>query len=133
MKDLIQTAIDNGNLNILISTVQEVGLEDVLRSDGPYTMFAPTDEAFSKLPKKTLKFLLQDKERLTEILTYHIIYGAKKSKEVIKNKQSTTIHGLRLVFDGSGSGTVNAATFLHKDIECKNGVIHIIDQVLIPK
>jgi uncharacterized surface protein with fasciclin (FAS1) repeats len=132
LKNIIDRAIDDGNFNTLITAIKEVGLDDTLSTDGPFTIFAPTDEAFNKLPKKTLEHILRDKERLTEILTYHILTDKIKSKDIEKINNRKTVQGSQLIFDNSKELMVNKATITHKDIECKNGIIQIIDKVLIP-
>jgi uncharacterized surface protein with fasciclin (FAS1) repeats len=131
MKDIIQTATEQGNLTVLLSTIQKLDLEDILRLEGPFTMFAPTDEAFLKVSKKTSNDYFKDRERLTEVLTYHMLSGLIKLKDVSKNQYYSTIQGQKLLFDARGC--VNNANLLHTDIQCKNGIIHIIDKVLIPK
>lgn len=132
MKNVLDKAIESGQFTVLVDALREAGLDDILSSDGPFTIFAPTDEAFSKLPKKAIENLLHDKERLTEILTYHVIYDTFKYKDVVKMKNAKTVQGTRIIFDISNKTKVNKATIIKSDIECENGVIHIIDEVLIP-
>ena len=133
MKNVIETARESGHFSMLITIVQETGLIDTLSSDGPFTIFAPTDDAFAKLSKKTIDHLLQDKERLTEILTYHVIQGRISSQEVQQIGKAQSIQGSQLIFDATNSITVNKSTIIKSDIQCDNGIIHIIDEVLIPK
>ena len=132
MKNLIQTAIEAGNFKTLITAMQEADLYDTLSGDGPYTVFAPTDEAFSKLPSGALENILHDKERLTEVLTYHVIEKKVKAKEVIILKNAKTINGKEITISSSQDVKINNARIIKKDIECSNGIIHVIDEVLAP-
>ena len=133
MKNLIQTAIDTGNLKMLIKAVQEAGLIDVLSSEGPFTIFAPTDQAFAELPKKTIESLLNDKEKLTNILTYHVLLNTILIKQFIKIKNAKTVNGKNISIQTKNGFIIDNAKIIKKDIECSNGVIHVIDKVLIPK
>jgi len=133
VKNLIETTIEAGNFKTLIKAVQEAGLVDTLSGDGPFTVFAPTDEAFSKLPDGTIENLLDDKEKLTEILTYHVIPNKVMSKEVVNIKNAKTVNGKELVIDTENGVKIDKATVIKTDIECSNGVIHVIDEVLLPK
>jgi len=132
MKNIIETAIKAGNFKTLVKAVQEAGLVDTLSSDGPFTVFAPTDKAFSKLPAGTLEDILQDKEKLTNILTYHVVSDRIMSDEVINLNTTKTVNGKDLIIDTKKGVKVNKATVIKTDIECSNGVIHVIDNVLIP-
>ena len=132
MKDLVETAIDAGNFKTLINALYEAGLADTLSREGPFTIFAPTDKAFSKLPSSTLDSLLKDKERLTEILTYHMIDNKVMSDEVVKNKNIKTVNGKEIIIKISKGFKIDKANVIKPDIECLNGVIHVIDEVLIP-
>jgi len=133
VKNLIQTAIDTGNLKMLIKAVQEAGLIDVLSSEGPFTIFAPTDQAFAELPKKTIESLLNDKEKLTNILTYHVLLNTILIKQFIKIKNAKTVNGKNISIQTKNGFIIDNAKIIKKDIECSNGVIHVIDKVLIPK
>lgn len=133
MKNLLETAIEAGNFKTLVKAVQEAGLADILSRDGPFTIFAPTDEAFSKLPKKTLEYILKDKEKLTNILTYHVIPNKFMANDVLGLKNADTINGKQLFINTTEGVKINKARLIKTDIECTNGVIHIIDEVLIPK
>jgi uncharacterized surface protein with fasciclin (FAS1) repeats len=133
MKDLIATAINAGNFKTLINALYEAGLADTLSSEGPFTIFAPTDKAFSKLPSGRLDKLLNDKERLTEILTYHVIDKKIMSVEVRKNKNIKTVNGKNLLIKKYKGIKIDNANIIKLDIECLNGVIHIIDEVLMPE
>lgn len=133
MKDLIKTAINEGNFKTLINALYESGLADTLSREGPFTIFAPTDDAFSKLPSGSLEKLLKDKEKLTEILTYHIIDNKIMSDKVGKNKIIKTVNGKEIIIKDSSNIKIDKANIIKPDIECLNGVIHVIDKVLIPK
>jgi len=132
MKDLIETAIDSGNLKNFINALHEAGLVDTLSREGPFTIFAPIDDAFSKLPSGSLEDLLKDKERLTEFLTYHVVDNKVMSDEVAKKKNIKTVNGKKILVKCSSGTRINKANILKPDIECLNGVIHVIDEVLIP-
>jgi transforming growth factor-beta-induced protein len=133
MKNLVQTAIDAGNFKILVKAIQEAGLIDTLSNDGPFTVFAPNDQAFAKLSKKTVENLFSDKEKLTNILTYHVVLNKVMSKQVINIKNTTTVNGKSLCICTKNGVKIDKANVIITDIKCSNGVIHVIDQVLIPK
>lgn len=133
MKDLVQTFIEAGNFKTLITAVQEAGLVETLQQEGPFTVFAPTDEAFEKLPEGTIETLLNDKEKLTEILTYHVLAHKIMSKDVVNIKNATTANGKKISINSKECVKIDDANVIKKDIECSNGVIHVIDTVLIPK
>ena len=133
MKNLVQTAIAEGNFKTLIRVIQETGLIDILSIEGPFTIFAPTDQAFAKLPKGTMEKLLKDKEKLTEILTYHVILDRVMVKQVIKIRKANTINGKDLSINTKNRVKIDKANIIKTDIECINGILHIIDEVLIPK
>ena len=133
MKNLIQTAISAGNFKIFINVIQEAGLFDTLSTDGPYTIFAPNDEAFSKLPAGTLENLIHDKEKLTDILTYHVIPNKVMASQVSNLKTANTINGKKLTIKKSSDLKIDSAKVIKTNINCTNGVIHVIDEVLLPK
>ena len=133
MKTIVQTAIDAGTFNTLVAAVQAAGLVDTLNGDGPFTVFAPTDDAFAKLPQGTVEGLLKDKEGLTKILTYHVVSGKVMADAVMKMKSAKTLQGEDVTIDSSNGVMVNNAKVVKADIECSNGVIHVIDTVLMPK
>ena len=133
MKNLIQTVIDKGDFKTLVKAVQETGLADTLSFEGPFTIFAPTDQAFAKLPKRTIKKLLKNKEKLTEILTYHIILKTVKITKVTNIKKENTANGKELSINKKKGIKVDNANIIKTDIQCTNGIIHVIDEVLIPK
>jgi len=134
MSDIVDTAVAAGSFTTLVKAVQAAGLVDTLKSAGPFTVFAPTDEAFAKLPAGTLTAVLADKAKLTAILTYHVVAGNLKAKDVagMNGKTATTVQGGGLAIDTTKGVKVGAATVTKADIECSNGVIHVIDTVLIP-
>ncbi len=131
MKNLVETAIDAGNLKILIKVLQEAGLVDILTTDGPYTIFAPTDEAFLKLPTGTIEDLLQDKEKLTNLLTNHILPNQIIAKNVANLQNVKTINGKNLKIKTGKSVKIDNAKIITNDIKCTNGIIHVIDEVLL--
>lgn len=138
--DIVDIAASNGNFTTLVAAVQAAGLEDTLRSDGPFTVFAPTDAAFAALPDGTVETLLlpENKDQLVSILTYHVVPGAVQSGDVLGTVQNVaTVNGATVRVDGTGSKLgpsvkVNDATVVSADILASNGVIHVIDTVLLP-
>jgi uncharacterized surface protein with fasciclin (FAS1) repeats len=133
MKNLIDTAADAGNFSTLLSALSAAALTDTLRGTGPFTVFAPTDEAFKKLPAGTLDSLLKDIPKLKSILTYHVAAGSIAAKDV-KSGDLKTLEGTALVAGVHGANvTVNGAKVVRADIAASNGVIHSIDTVLMPK
>jgi uncharacterized surface protein with fasciclin (FAS1) repeats len=132
MKNLVQTAIDTGYLKILVKVIREAGFVDILSDKGPFTIFAPTDKAFAKLPIDTLENIINDKEKLTEILTYHIISKKVIVNQIINLKKTNTVNGKDLSINAKKRFRVDNAKIIKKDIQCINGIIHIIDEVLIP-
>ena len=133
MKTIVQTAVDAGIFKTLVTAVQTAGLVETLNGKGPFTVFAPTDEAFSKLPKGTVEGLLKDKDALTKILTYHVVSGKVMAQDVMGMKTAKTVQGGMLSIDSMDGVMVNNAKVIKADIECSNGVIHVIDTVLIPE
>jgi len=134
--DIVTTAIGAGSFKTLVAAVQAAGLVETLKGDGPFTVFAPTDEAFAKLPKETLAELLkpENKAKLAAILPYHVVPGKVMAAEVVKLTEAKTVQGssAKVTVD-QGTVKVDAATVTKTDIACKNGVIHIIDSVILPK
>jgi len=130
-KDIVETAIAAGKFNTLVAAVKAAGLVKALRAKGPLTVFAPTDDAFAKLPKGTVENLLlpENRGKLTEILLYHVVPG----KIALGKKKTKTLQGKSLIINATGSLKVNNAKVIAPDIEASNGLIHIIDTVLIPK
>jgi len=134
MHDIVDTAVAAGSFTTLVTAVKAAGLVDTLKSAGPFTVFAPTDEAFAKLPEGTLAAVLADKEKLTAILTYHVVAGKVMAKDVVglNGKTATTVQGGTLSVDTTQGVKIGGATVTKADIECTNGVIHVIGTVLIP-
>ncbi len=132
-KDIVDTAIAAGSFNTLVTAVKEAGLVDTLKSDGPFTVFAPTDEAFAKLPEGTIEALLQDKEALTNVLTYHVVPGKVMANDVVKLASAKTVQGQSISIDTSSGVMVDNANVIKTDIETSNGVIHVIDSVILPR
>lgn len=130
--DIVDTAVAAGSFNTLVTAVKAAGLVDTLKGDGPFTVFAPTDEAFAKLPEGTVESLLQDKEKLAAILTYHVVAGEKKASDVVGAKSLSTVQGGELAIDTTDGVKIGAANVVQTDIKTSNGVIHVIDTVLIP-
>jgi uncharacterized surface protein with fasciclin (FAS1) repeats len=132
-KDIVDTAVAAGSFKTLAKALTEAGLVETLKGKGPFTVFAPTDEAFAKLPKETLEAVLKDKKKLTAILTYHVVSGKVTSKEVVKLHEAKTVNGKEVKIDATSGVKINNAKVIKADIECSNGVIHVIDTVLIPE
>jgi uncharacterized surface protein with fasciclin (FAS1) repeats len=136
MKDIVQVAVEAGSFKTLVAAVQAAGLAETLRGPGPFTVFAPTDAAFAKLPPGTVEALLADKEKLTSILTYHVVSGKVMAGDLIKSRGATpnTVNGLPLeIVVHDGKVLVNGATVTTADVQASNGVIHVIDRVLLPE
>ena len=131
-KDIVDTAVAAGNFKTLVTALQVAGLVDTLKSKGPFTVFAPTDEAFAKIPKADLDALLKDKAKLTSVLTYHVVPGKILSKD-IKPGKVKTVQGSELTIATAGGITVDGVKVIAADIAADNGVIHVIDSVLMPK
>ena len=131
-KDIVDTAVSAGNFTILAKALTEAQLVGALKGDGPFTVFAPTDEAFKKLPKGTLETLLKPENRdmLVGILTYHVVPGEFDAGKVLSSKTLTTLNGQRADI---ADGDIDNATIVKTDIECTNGIIHVIDEVILPE
>lgn len=132
-KDIVDVAASAGNFNTLVTAVKAADLVDTLKGEGPFTVFAPTDEAFAKIPKETLDSILADKEKLTNILTYHVVPGKVMAADVTGLSSAETVQGQSITIDTSSGVMVNDANVVATDIEASNGVIHVIDTVIIPK
>lgn len=134
-KDIVDTAVGAGNFTILVAAVEAAGLVDTLKGEGPFTVFAPTDEAFAALPDGTVETLLkpENKDQLTAILTYHVVPGKVMSGDLSNNMMATTAQGSDVTIMTEGGVTVNGATVVQADIEASNGVIHVIDAVILPE
>ena len=131
-KDIVDTAVAAGNFKTLAAALQAAGLVDTLKGKGPFTVFAPTDEAFAKIPKADLDALLKDKAKLTAVLTYHVVPGKVMAKDVKAGKVKT-VQGSELTLATAGGVTVDGAKVTATDIAADNGVIHVIDSVVLPK
>lgn len=133
MSDIVDTAIQAGSFSTLVSAVKAAGLVDTLKGEGPFTVFAPTDEAFAKLPAGTVEGLLQDIPKLKKILTYHVVSGKVMAADVVKLKSAKTVEGSEVKIDASNGGVkINNASVATPDVAADNGVIHVIDTVLLP-
>jgi uncharacterized surface protein with fasciclin (FAS1) repeats len=133
-KDIVTIAIESGKFNTLAKALTETGLVEALKDEGPFTVFAPTDEAFAKLPKGTIEALLKDKEALKKILLYHVVAGNITSTEVMKLKKAETLEGQNVKIQiTDGAVMINNSKVTIADVMASNGVIHIIDTVLIPE
>ncbi len=130
--DIVDTAVEAGNFTTLVAAVEAAGLVDTLKGDGPFTVFAPTDEAFAALPEGTVEGLLEDPEALAAILTYHVVPGAVMSGDLSDGMTATTVNGADVTISVGDSVMVNDATVTTADIEASNGVIHVIDAVIMP-
>ncbi len=133
-KNIVQTAVDAGSFTTLAAALQAAGLVETLQGPGPFTVFAPTDAAFAKLPAGTVEGLLADLPRLRQVLTYHVVAGKVEAKDVVKLSSATTVQGsavsIRVV---DGKVQIDNATVTTADVQATNGVIHIIDTVILPK
>lgn len=133
MQTIVQTAIDSGSFKTLVTALQTAGLVDTLNGDGPFTVFAPTDDAFAKLPEGMVENLLGNVDTLKKILTYHVVSGKVMANDIMNLKSLMTLQGEEIMVDTTNGVMVNDAMVTKADIECSNGVIHIIDTVLMPK
>lgn len=131
-KDIVDTAINAGNFTTLVTAVQAAGLVDTLKGDGPFTVFAPTDDAFAKIPQDQLVALLADKDALTRVLTYHVVPGAVSSGEVVKLDSARTVQGSNVTIDVTDGVKIDGANVIVADIVTSNGIIHVIDTVIMP-
>ena len=135
-KDIVDTAVAAGSFKTLAAALQAAGLVDTLKGKGPFTVFAPTDEAFAKLPKGTVEELLkpENKAKLTAILTYHVVPGAVTASQVTKLKEAKTVNGQSVKVTAAGGAVmIDGARVVKTDIRASNGVIHVIDSVILPK
>ena len=130
---ILERAAHEGSFATLMAAVEASGLAESLSGEGPYTLFAPSDEAFAKLPPGTIEALLADKERLADLLSYHVLPGVVMVEDVAKVETAKTLYGQELKVESDDRGVrVDDARILNSDIICKNGVIHVIDQVVLP-
>jgi uncharacterized surface protein with fasciclin (FAS1) repeats len=140
LKNIVETAVDAGSFKTLVKAVEAAGLVQTLSGPGPLTVFAPTDDAFAKLPAGTVEELLKDKKKLTAVLTYHVVSGKVMAADVVKLRsaktvqgQAKTVQGQAISIDTRDGVKVDGANVVKTDIECTNGVIHVIDSVILPK
>lgn len=132
--DIVATAVSAGSFNTLVTAVKAAGLAETLKGDGPFTVFAPTDEAFKKLPAGTVEALLKDKAKLASILTYHVVPGKVMAADVVKLKDVKTVHGQTAkIQTGKDGVTIDNAKVVKTDIVADNGIIHVIDSVILPR
>ena len=134
-KDIVDTAVEAGTFNTLVAAVEAAGLVETLKGEGPFTVFAPTDEAFAALPEGTVESLLlpENKDQLVAILTYHVVPGKVMSGDLSDDMMATTVQGSDVMIDLDNGVMVQDATVVSADIETSNGVIHVIDKVILPK
>ena len=132
MADILETAIKAGSFNTLVKAIEAADLVDILKSPGPYTVFAPVDEAFARMPTGALDELLQDTPRLKKLLTYHVLFGDVRTDNLLEIDEAPTVEGSVVVIDSSHGYKVNQAIILEPDILTDNGVIHVIDSILMP-
>jgi uncharacterized surface protein with fasciclin (FAS1) repeats len=138
MADIVDTAVAAGSFKTLVTAVKAAGLVDTLKGKGPFTVFAPNDEAFAKLPKGTVEGLLKDIPKLKAVLTYHVVAGKVMAADVVKLKTAKTVQGQEVTIDASKwhlhmNPKINDANVVKADVVADNGVIHVIDKVLLPK
>ena len=136
MQDIVDTAVGAGSFKTLVAAVTAAGLVDTLKGAGPFTVFAPSDDAFAKLPAGTVDTLVkpENKDQLTKILTLHVVSGKVMAADVTgKKMEPASVSGEALHVDGTNGVVVSGATVTTADIECTNGVIHVIDTVIMPK
>jgi uncharacterized surface protein with fasciclin (FAS1) repeats len=131
--NIVETAVEAGSFTTLVAAVEAAGLVETLSGEGPFTVFAPTDEAFAALPEGTVEGLLEDPEALAAVLTYHVVPGAVMSGDLSDGMTATTVNGADItVTIDMGTVKINDATVTTADIETSNGVIHVIDSVILP-
>ncbi|QBF33694.1 fasciclin domain-containing protein [Thalassococcus sp. S3] len=133
-KDIVDTAVEAGTFNTLVAAVEAADLVDTLKSEGPFTVFAPTDEAFAALPEGTVEALLQpeNKDQLIAVLTYHVVPGKVMSTDLQDDMTAATVQGGEITIDLDDGVMVNDANVVSADIDTSNGVIHVIDKVILP-
>jgi len=133
-KSIVETAVAAGQFNKLVTAVKAADLVETLSDPGPFTVFAPTDDAFAKLPEGTVESLLQNKDKLKAVLTYHVVSGKVVASDVVNLESATTVNGQQITIKVEGDTVmVDNAKVVKTDIECTNGVIHVIDTVILPK
>lgn len=130
MPNIIETAVANGSFKTLVTAVKAAGLVETLSGTGPFTVFAPNDDAFAKLPKETVAALLKDVPKLKQLLTYHVVAGKVMAADISKHPTRKTVEGQSISLDSKNGIKVNDAKVVKADVACNNGVIHVIDSVL---
>jgi len=133
MANIVETAINAGSFRTLVRAVQAAGLVETLSGPGPFTVFAPTDEAFAKLPTDSIRELLNDIPALTEVLTYHVVPGKVTSEDVARLTSARTVNGKAVAINANGGVKIDNANVVLADVMADNGVIHVIDCVILPK
>jgi len=133
MPTIVDVAVQAGSFKTLVQAAQAAGLVETLSGAGPFTVFAPTDDAFAQIPQETLQAVLADKEKLTAILTYHVVPGKLMAADVVNSTQLQTVQGQSITVSTEGGVRVDDANVIQTDIEADNGVIHVIDRVIMPK
>lgn len=133
MQNIVETALANPDFSTLVTALKKANLVETLSGTGPFTVFAPNNAAFAKIPAETLIAVLADQNKLTAILTYHVVAGKVMAKDVANLDEATTVQGGEVKIDTTDSLMVNDSKVIATDIECSNGVIHVIDTVLMPE
>lgn len=132
MSNIVETATNAGSFKTLVAAVQAAGLAATLSGPGPFTVFAPTDEAFAELPAGTVQGLLNDIPKLTNILTFHVVPGKLMASDVVKLTSAKTVQGQNVTIASTNGVTINGAKVITPNVEADNGVIHVIDRVILP-
>ena len=133
-KNIVETAVAAGSFNTLVKAVKAADLVETLSGEGPFTVFAPTDDAFAKIPAETLEALVNNKDKLTAVLTYHVVPAKVMASDVVKMKSAKTVNGNELTISvNEGTVKVDNAKVIKTDIVCSNGIIHVIDTVVLPQ
>ena len=132
-KDIVAVAAEAGSFNTLITALDAAALTSVLEGEGPFTVFAPTDEAFAALPAGALEGLLADPEQLAKVLTLHVVSGEALSTDVVKLSEVVTVEGSALAIDTTDGVSIGGAKVVAADVDASNGVIHVIDRVILPQ
>jgi len=133
-KNIVETAVAAGSFKTLVKAVKAADLVETLSGEGPFTVFAPTDDAFAKIPAETLEALVNNKDKLTAVLTYHVVPAKVMASDVVKMKSAKTVNGNELTISvNEGTVKVDNAKVIKTDIVCSNGIIHVIDTVVLPQ
>ena len=133
MADIVDVAVSAGTFKTLVAAVKAAGLVETLKGKGPFTVFAPSDDAFAKLPKGTVEGLLADLPTLKSILTYHVVAGRVSAADVMKLTTAMTVQGQSVTFQTNGGVKVDGANVVTADVKADNGIIHVIDSVILPR